>query len=226
MRARSKYLGINNFGSPEGARIAFKWVRTLEYAVKRAGAMVLLTPSSLGKRYTGPLHDDRLRMNSNNEKIASKARKREAMRLGHAIEDWLRPEFLAELYNKKWGGNVKCWNDLRSGGHVAKGNRGDFLVERSGERPPLFPINFFRAGARPDIRIGLGDGTEAVFDFTTAGEAGHLLKKGGGIVKKDRRIAFACEIVTLPWSRRDPEMAKALYELDPKINPPPGNIPP
>lgn len=89
----------------------------------------------------------------------------------------------------------------------------------------MFPIDFYGAGAQPDIRVGLGDGTEAVFDFTTVGEAGHLLEKGGGIVVKDSRIAFASEIVTLAWDRRDLAMAQVLHELDPKTNPHPKDIP-
>jgi hypothetical protein len=65
-----------------------------------------------------------------------------------------------------------------------------------------------------------------VFDFTTAGEAGHLLEKGGGIVLKDSRVAFASEIVTLAWDRRDAAMGQVLHDLDPATNPHPKDIPP
>ncbi len=226
MKERSVNLGINRFSSSKGGDIAFQWLRTLESAVMLAGAKVLNTDSSLGKRYTGPLHDDRLRMNSIDPKIALEAGKREAMRLGHAIEDWLTPEFLAQQYNERYGGAVQCWNAVRRRGQVDAGNVGGFLVERSGERPSLFPIDFYSAGARPDIRVGLGDGTEAVFDFTTVGKAGHLWEKIGGKVLGDKRVAFAAEIVTLAWHRRDPAMAAMLHKLDPEHNPPPNKIPP
>jgi len=226
MSDRSINLGINRFCSSTAGDIALQWLRTLESAVMLAGAKVLNTDSSLGKRYAGPLHDDRLRMNSKDPKIALEARKREAMRLGHAIEDWLTPAFLAQQYNERFGGAVRCWNAVRPRGHVDAKYAGGFLVERSGERPSLFPIDFYSAGARPDIRVGLGDGTEAVFDFTTAGEAGHLLEKGGGIVLKDSRVAFASEIVTLAWDRRDAAMGQVLHDLDPATNPHPKDIPP
>jgi hypothetical protein len=226
MSDRSINLGINRFCSSKAGDIAFQWLRILESAVMLAGAKVLNSDSSLGKRYAGPLHDDRLRMNSKDPKIAQEARDREAMRLGHAIEDWLTPEFLTQQYNDRYGGAVRCWNAVRPRGHVGAEFAGGILVERSGVRPPLFPIDFYAAGARPDIRVGSGDGTEAVFDFTTVGEAGHLLDKGGGIVRKDSRVAFASEIVTLAWDRRDDVMKQVLHDLDPKTNPHPNDVPP
>jgi len=192
-----------------------------------AAAQAINSNSALGHNYLGAMHGDRLRMNDPNPGAAKEAHRREAMRLGHAVEDWLKPDHFADQYRKMFGGDVQCWNTARRGQNVGPtAKAGDFLVERAGNRPLLFPLDFYAAGARPDFRIGLGDGTEAVFDFTTAAQAGHLLEKGDRFVLKQANVAYACEIVTPEWDRRHPELAQALHELDPAGNPPPKDIPP
>ncbi len=60
-----------------------------------------------------------------------------------------------------------------------------------------FPSSFRRS--RPDIRVALGAGTdgkyyEAIYDLTSVGGIGHILKKGDKWIEK-KSVAFVSEII-------------------------------
>ena len=62
------------------------------------------------------------------------------------------------------------------------GQPGDYTLETPWRIPPLFPHSFYRRGdrkgSRPDVRLALGNGCEALFDITSKASEGHILKKG------------------------------------------------
>jgi len=79
--------------------------------------------------------------------------------------------------------------------------------------PVTFAIEYTKSGgglpctynrSRPDIRLVLGKGTdsasyEALFDLTSEGQAGHILKKGDAWMKK-ANVAYIAEII---WMNDD-----------------------
>jgi hypothetical protein len=77
-----------------------------------------------------------------------------------------------------------------------------FAIEYTGPHTPNLPCQFKRS--RPDIRLALGpDGKgvnkEALFDLTSEGQVGHILKKGDGWLTK-ANVAYVSEIV---WVNND-----------------------
>lgn len=55
----------------------------------------------------------------------------------------------------------------------------DYLYQKSAQQLPDFPIHFMgnSKSARPDFRLAMPGGQEALFDLTTPAEQGHLLNK-------------------------------------------------
>ena len=74
----------------------------------------------------------------------------------------------------------------------------DYLIELPSPRAALFPSDFRSSvtgqGSRPDIRLALGDGYEALFDLTAEKSAGHILNKGGGHWLSNRRVLLIAEV--------------------------------
>ncbi len=86
---------------------------------------------------------------------------------------------------------------------------GDYLLEEpvrgrfiEGVTTGLFPHSFWKrgdkAGSRPDVRLALGSGYEALFDITSEKQEGHILDKGanlvsGGWLARDN-IPFIAEV--------------------------------
>lgn len=118
-------------------------------------------------------------------KAYQKAAKVGAMIFGSAVEEeayWL----LAEKY------------------HPVEGEPGDYTIETPDRILPLFPHYFGgigdKKGSRPDIRLALGSGCEALFDITSAANAGHILEKGcsQGNWMTRANIPFIAEVFYAP----------------------------
>jgi hypothetical protein len=219
---------LNKFRTNEAAVIAMKWLMVAERAVRLAAGKVIMLNIPQDRGYGKSYFNNILAQKDPDSDEGLAAEQRESMVLGHAVETRLRPDDLATIYKELHGTDVHCWNHTRARVIDNSPKKGDFLVERAGPRPPMFPCEFSskalrEAGeaTRPDIRVALGDGTEALFDFTTPREAGHIEKKGGGTWLRDDHVAFIAEIFTLNWDRRDPQMAAMLHHLDPTANPDP-----
>lgn len=75
---------------------------------------------------------------------------------------------------------------------------GDYLIEHARSHGRLFPYDFSSPikgeGSRPDIRVALGDGYEALYDITSEKSAGHVLKKGNGHWLSKRKVLLIAEI--------------------------------
>ncbi|HQT84665.1 MAG: hypothetical protein B7Z58_09220 [Acidiphilium sp. 37-64-53] len=77
-----------------------------------------------------------------------------------------------------------------------------FAIEYTGSSSPHLPSVFKKS--RPDIRLSLGAGTdgkyyEALYDLTSVGGIGHILKKGDNWLFK-HSVAFVSEII---WTNED-----------------------
>jgi hypothetical protein len=77
-----------------------------------------------------------------------------------------------------------------------------FAIEYTESFSTQLPCRF--KNSRPDIRLALGPGAngtnyEALFDLTSEGQVGHILKKGDGWLKK-ANVAYVSEIV---WANED-----------------------
>ena len=77
-----------------------------------------------------------------------------------------------------------------------------FAIEYQPQYSPLLPAIFKKS--RPDLRLSLGQGSdgkyyEALFDLTSEGQIGHILKKGDKWLSKDN-VAYVSEIV---WADND-----------------------
>jgi hypothetical protein len=77
-----------------------------------------------------------------------------------------------------------------------------FAIEYQESWSPLLPCSF--KNSRPDIRLSIGVGSdgvnyEALFDLTSEGQVGHVLKKGDKWLSK-ANVAYVSEIV---WTNDD-----------------------
>lgn len=77
-----------------------------------------------------------------------------------------------------------------------------FAIEYQPSHAPAFPASF--KSSRPDLRLALGAGSdgvyyEALFDLTSEGQIGHILKKGDKWLTKTN-VAYVSEIV---WADTD-----------------------
>lgn len=108
-----------------------------------------------------------------------------AMRTGSAIE--------AQTY-----AFLSQWRRAANGRPMSLDKPGDYLIEFPGPRGKLFPSDFTSSvtgkGARPDIRVALGDGYEARFDLTAERSVGHILSKGGGHWLSNGRALLIAEV--------------------------------
>lgn len=77
-----------------------------------------------------------------------------------------------------------------------------FAIEYQASHSPVLPCSF--KNSRPDIRLSIGTGSdgvnyEALFDLTSEGQVGHVLKKGDKWLSKTN-VAYVSEIV---WTNDD-----------------------
>lgn len=77
-----------------------------------------------------------------------------------------------------------------------------FAIEYQPSHSPVLPCSF--KNSRPDIRLSIGAGSdgvnyEALFDLTSEGQVGHVLKKGDKWLSK-ANVAYVSEIV---WTNDD-----------------------
>ncbi|WP_439580212.1 hypothetical protein [Elioraea sp.] len=77
-----------------------------------------------------------------------------------------------------------------------------FAIEYQASHSPVLPCGF--KNSRPDIRLSIGAGSdgvnyEALFDLTSEGQVGHVLKKGDKWLSK-ANVAYVSEIV---WTNDD-----------------------
>ncbi|TQF84850.1 hypothetical protein FK498_01310 [Elioraea sp. Yellowstone] len=77
-----------------------------------------------------------------------------------------------------------------------------FAIEYQPSHAPALPCSFKKS--RPDIRLSIGTGSdgvnyEALFDLTSEGQVGHVLKKGDRWLSKPN-VAYVSEIV---WTNDD-----------------------
>lgn len=77
-----------------------------------------------------------------------------------------------------------------------------FAIEYQPSHAPALPCSF--KTSRPDIRLSIGTGSdgvnyEALFDLTSEGQVGHVLKKGDRWLSKPN-VAYVSEIV---WTNDD-----------------------
>jgi len=86
---------------------------------------------------------------------------------------------------------------------AADGAPGDYTVETADRLDPDLFVHSFagrggRPGSRPDLRLALGDGFEAVYDITSEAQEGHILGKGANIGRGGwlarSRVPFVAEI--------------------------------
>lgn len=111
-------------------------------------------------------------------------------RFGYVIEAEANASLLRSAARRKW----RCVDDRPASNITA----GDFLLQTTGPRGELFPCDFRGPrgdASRPDVRVALGDRTEALFDITSRGEEGHVLEKGGGHWLEMPQVVFIAEVI-------------------------------
>lgn len=181
-----------DFKSARAMNLGTDWLDVLDRAVRRAAvrAVMLQFTTATGQHAAyGNLLDD---WSSGSRRRGRSADRWYRARLGYVIEAEANASLLRSAV--RGGRGWRCMDD-RPGDAAAAG---DFLLQTSGPHGACFPCDFRGArgeGSRPDVRVALGDGTEALFDITSRGEEGHVLEKGGGQWLKMPNVVFIAEVI-------------------------------
>jgi hypothetical protein len=177
---------VDKFAKTSGKRakeLATDFLSALDKIVQQAGFNLVTGQFTAPATFEG-------KVLAFHNKIGPKAEHAFGASIGSAIE--------AQTYEllKQHRTLGRHWANNRTAGADAAG---DYLLEYPERRGALFPHHFAASavrvkGSRPDIRLALGDGYEALFDITSEAEKGHVLTKGDGHWLKKDKVVFVAEV--------------------------------
>lgn len=179
------------FRTERAMDLGVKWLGLLDRSVRKAAVNAVMMsfdqPTGFHVAYGNLL--DGLRRSGKRGRDAERWYR---ARLGYVIEAEANQILTTSAPGA--GRGWRCVDELPAGG----ARKGDFLLQTPEPVPPCFPSEFRRwngGTSRPDVRVALGDGTEALFDITSRGQEGHVLEKGGGHWLTMPTVAFIAEVI-------------------------------
>lgn len=179
-----------DFKSRQAMNLGVDFLDVLDRAVRRAAVRTLMldfsTNTGRHDSYGNLLED----WSSSSAKRQRTADRWYRARLGYVIEAEANAGLARSAVRSGW----HCVDDRP----INVVGAGDYLLQTPGPRGSLFPCDFRGPrgeGSRPDVRVALGDGTEALFDITSRGEEGHVLDKGGGHWLGMPQVVFIAEVI-------------------------------